>query len=87
MLVIKRGSAFKKDYKKIKNTSIKEDLMKILNCLVKEKPLDPKHRPHPLTGNYRGYMECHVRPDVLLVYRMTEKVLYLYRIGSHSSLF
>jgi addiction module toxin, RelE/StbE family len=61
--------------------------MHVLQCLVTGEKLEIKHRPHKLTGNYNGYMECHIKPDVLLIYQITDDELYLYRIGSHSSLF
>jgi len=40
-----------------------------------------------LFGNYKKYMECHLKPDVLLIFRIIRTELYLYRIGSHSNLF
>ena len=50
-------------------------------------PLKEKHRPHPLTGNYSGYDECHITPDWLLIYKQTDTELLLARTGTHSDLF
>lgn len=51
------------------------------------KKLPEKYRDHSLAGDYHGYRECHIKPDVLLIYRTDEQCLYLARIGSHSELF
>jgi len=51
--------------------------------------LPPKNHDHPLTGNYSGFRECHIAPDWLLIYLVTEAtlVLTLTRTGSYSDLF
>lgn len=55
--------------------------------LAADKPLPAKNRDHGLGGNWSGYRECHLKPDVLLIYRKPEGVLQLVRLGSHSELF
>jgi mRNA interferase YafQ len=64
-------------------------LNNIINTLLEEKPLDPKYRDHPLTGNYAGFRECHVQPDWLLIYTVDkgQLVLTASRTGTHSDLF
>jgi mRNA interferase YafQ len=61
----------------------------IINTLLEEKPLDPKHRDHPLSGDYTGFRECHVQPDWLLIYTVDagQLVLTASRTGTHSDLF
>lgn len=51
--------------------------------------LPAKNRDHALTGDYRGYRECHISPDWLLIYSLSDvlKVVKLVRTGSHSDLF
>ncbi|MDS1309503.1 type II toxin-antitoxin system YafQ family toxin [Marinobacter xiaoshiensis] len=49
--------------------------------------LDEKHVDHPLAGNGQGFRDCHVKPDLVLIYRVSGAVLQLARIGSHSELF
>jgi len=73
-LLIKRG----KDPEKIKLVII---------ALVNEQPLDPKQKDHPLTGNYKGFRDCHIEPDWVMIYRIKEDKLYLERTGTHSDLF
>ncbi len=57
--------------------------------LVRQQPLPAKHRDHALSGNYRGYRECHIQPDWLLIYKIEPQklLLTLIRTGSHSDLF
>ena len=56
--------------------------------LVKDQPLEPHHRDHDLSSDWGGYRECHIKPDLLLIYRESEGVtLRLARLGSHSELF
>jgi mRNA interferase YafQ len=49
--------------------------------------LPQKNKPHPLTGDYSGYDECHITPDWLLIYKQTDTDLFLARTGTHSDLF
>jgi mRNA interferase YafQ len=88
MLTPSQTTKFKKDVKKIRkrNLSIKK-LEAIIETLLKEISLSPKYRDHELAGNWRGYRECHIEPDWLLIYKVEDTVLNLIRTGSHSDLF
>ena len=90
MLSIKYVARFKKDFKKYQyHNSILSDLNNVLKILLVKKKLPDKYRDHSLSGGYSGMRECHVRPDVLLIYWIdTEnKKLVVERLGSHSELF
>jgi len=64
------------------------DLRPVLVALVTDQALDTRYRDHDLSGNWAGYRECHVKPDLLLIYRKSEAdTLSLARLGSHSELF
>ena len=79
---------FKKDLKKVLKQGRKvEKIQTIVNLLQEGSPLDPKHRPHQLTGNWKPKLECHVGPDWLLIYEVTNEEVKLIRTGSHSELF
>ena len=80
---IKNTTQFKKDYKLAKRRGLNIQLLK------NSEPLDPKHKDHPLSGNWIGHRECHIQPDWLLIYRYEEDVLVLTltRTGTHSDLF
>ena len=94
MRTIKRTSAFKKDLRRaITNPkyakAIQNLLGTILNLLANDKPLERRFNDHNLVGNWSGYRECHVKPDLLLIYKITDDGLdlILARLGSHSDLF
>ncbi len=89
MNVLKITSQFKKDLKRYRhNTSLIDKLELILNKLVNGEEIPKENSPHPLTGNYRGHMECHIESDTLLIWWDKEKgIIKLVRLGSHSELF
>jgi len=85
---------FKRDYKRAQaNPRYRNDLETVLpgvlDKLVVDRELSLKLKDHGLTGEMAGFRECHLRPDLLLVYAKTEDPpsLKLMRLGSHSELF
>ena len=90
MLNIVASNQFKKDLKLATKRGLKiEKLRDVVNTLARQEVLDEKFRDHGLTGDYRGFRECHIEADWLLVYRTNEKELelFLFRTGSHADLF
>ena len=90
MLRITYHNKFKKDFKKAKSRGLNmPHLNEVITMLAEGQPLPAKYREHSLTGNYKGFLECHVEPDWLLIYerRSDELILLLYRTGTHSDLF
>lgn len=88
MYIFKPTSRFKRQYKKL-NQNDKQSAKAIINKLLNDESLEPKHKDHKLTGQYEGFRECHIKPDLLLIYKKEERVLILtcLAIGSHSELF
>lgn len=89
-LKFKATSKFKKDYKKIKKRGYKiEKLEMVISTLLDGKELDSMYKDHELIGDYKGFRECHVESDWLLIYTINkeELVLVALRTGSHSDLF
>lgn len=84
MRKLRRTRAFEKDFKKAELT---EGLIEVLYCLVKNEPLPVKYRDHSLNGNFKGYRDCHVKPDLVLIYRIDEEIVELVRLNSHSEVF
>jgi mRNA interferase YafQ len=83
-----RSSQFKKDLKKARRQGKDLNLLQaVVVTLANEQALEDRFRDHELTGNWRSYRECHVNPDWLLIYKVTDEELKLARIGSHSELF
>lgn len=79
---------FKKDIKCMQKRG--KDLAKfkaIIDLLAAEQPLPPKSRDHKLGGNWTGRRDCHIEPDWILIYRLTETELLLERTGTHADLF
>ncbi|GLR27269.1 type II toxin-antitoxin system YafQ family toxin [Limnobacter litoralis] len=92
MRAFERSSAFKRDYKreaKGRHRSMLDDALKmVLVALATDQSLDARYRDHELSGDWDGYRECHVKPDLLLIYRKSgADTLRLARLGSHSELF
>jgi mRNA interferase YafQ len=84
-------SQFKKDYKRVKKDSNNKDLATILDpvldALINDEILASNYRVHKLVGKYKGFEECHLKPDLLMIYLRIENKLKLTRLGSHSELF
>jgi mRNA interferase YafQ len=92
MRTIERSSIFKRDFKReLKeqyNSFMNTGLPDVIDALANDLALDRHYRDHKLLGEWKGYRECHMKPDLLLIYRKTEdNVLILSRLGSHSELF
>lgn len=107
MRTISRTSQFKKDYKRESKgqyrLGLDDALRAVLALLATDAPLPERYRDHPLSGDYRAHRECHLKPDLLLIYMKQgetnqgemkqggsapeEASLRLVRLGSHSELF
>jgi mRNA interferase YafQ len=88
---IERTGQFKRDYKRAARgqhrTTLDGELMPVLHALACDQPLAPSYRDHPFIGDWKDHRDCHVRPDLVLIYRKPdEEVLQLVRLGSHSEL-
>lgn len=83
------ASSFKRDYKKILKRKYDVTLLDdVVNKLQNGEKLPDNNRDHALSGEWKGYRECHILPDWLLVYKISDEqlVLSLTRTGSHSDL-
>ena len=91
MRKIERTGQFKRDYKREAKgrhrTTLDADLVPVLVALANDQLLEPRHRDHGLTGNWKDYRDCHVKPDLVLIYQKPDpEILRLVRLGSHSEL-
>ena len=90
MLNISFTNQYLKDLELMQRRNLpKSELDEVVKLLYEQQPLLPKHKDHPLKGNFAGYRECHIRPDWLLIYKKDLQMLtlVLVRTGSHSDLF
>lgn len=81
---------FKKSLKLAKKRGLNIDLLEtIVEKLLRGIPLDEKNRDHELSGRYKGYRECHIQPDWLLIYLIEDDILTLTLVdtGTHADLF
>ena len=78
---------FDKEYAKL-SPSDREIVKKVINRLAKDEVLEPKYKDHPLKGDYLGFRDCHVKPDLVLIYSKKKDALLLtaFRINSNSEL-
>lgn len=87
---IKVTNTFSKEVKKIKKRGYNlSKLEKVVEMLANGNILPEQYRDHALSGNYKGYRECHIEPDWLLIYKIQDNILVLTlsRTGTHSDLF
>ena len=89
--IIKRTARFKRDYKCEKmgrhRSYLDAALLAGLRYLIKDLSLPKRYYDHPLTGNWKDHRDCHIKPDLILIYRLPDpKMLELVRLGSHSEL-
>ena len=89
MKTIRKTTQFKKDFKKIKNNTNKINaLLEIVRKMANGETIPAEFDPHPLTGNYKNHMECHIESDFLLIwFDKNADEVKLVRLGSHSELF
>ena len=87
---VEQSNKFKRELKAIKRRGYSLTLLNdVVDTLAAGKPLSIKNNDHALKGNWKGYRECHVAPDWLLIYKIDAGVLVLtlQRTGTHSDLF
>lgn len=90
MLELYKSTQFKQDFKKLlaKNPSFDDlkELYFVVEQLVKQIPLDRKYEDHPLKNDNQQRRDCHIKPDLVLLYKRDKERITLARIGSHSFL-
>lgn len=91
MRTIEQTSQFRRDYKREAKGSNRQtlanELIAIITDLANDQPLPEKNRDHALSGDWKDHRDCHIKPDLVLIYRKPDNaVLQLVRLGSHSEL-
>ena len=88
MKTFRLTTAYKKDLKRITRRSYDLALLAaVLNALREGRQLPHTRRDHPLKGEWKGWRECHIEPDWLLIYKATDTEVLLARTGTHADLF
>ena len=88
---IERTGQFKRDYKREAKgqhrATLDAELIALVKALAGDQPLAPRYRDHALSGDWKDHRDCHLKPDLVLIYRKPDDtVLQLVRLGSHSEL-
>jgi mRNA interferase YafQ len=91
MREVRYTARFKRDYRREKSgrhgKRLDGLLLETVNILAVDKPLPRRNVDHPLSGEWKDFRDCHLRPDLILIYRKTDdNGLELVRLGSHSEL-
>jgi len=92
MLTVKLDKKFKKDIQRDKKSGKFKDadfveLKQVMSNLIDEIELDEKYLEHKLIGNFKGYKECHLKPNWLLVYKTDSQYIKFARLGTHQQIF
>ncbi len=89
MFKLEYSTQFKKDFKKIAKLPIPDvvEVGHVIKQLQLGRVLPEKYVDHALSGNWQNYRDCHIKPDLVLIYKVDEGSLKLARIGTHSELF
>ena len=88
MITVRRTSQFKKDVKRMGRRGKKfEEFKDVIRKLATGEKLEAKYQDHYLVGQYKRSRECHIEPDWLLIYELTEEEIILIRTGTHTDLF
>ncbi|MDD2677342.1 MAG: type II toxin-antitoxin system YafQ family toxin [Methylacidiphilaceae bacterium] len=89
MRTIEYTSQFKRDYKREKKgryrTALDADLHSVLSALLADLPLEPRQRDHALSGEWKDHRDCHIKPDLVLIYQLPDaSTLRLVRLAAIS---
>lgn len=90
MLELRIKKAFKQDQKRLKHllkVELRTKIDTVIQLLLNESTLPDTCHNHALIGNYQSCYECHILPDLLLIYQLTDEAVILVRLGTHNDLF
>lgn len=91
MRTIKQTKRFKRDLKREAKgkhkAALQASFAQVVEILARDLPLPESFRDHQLSGDWRDHQDCHIKPDLVLIYRKPDpETLQLVRIGSHAEL-
>ncbi|WP_031274763.1 type II toxin-antitoxin system mRNA interferase toxin, RelE/StbE family [Pelistega indica] len=84
MRALQTSKHFDKDLKKF---GLCTELVEILSHLLNGTAVPEKYKDHPLKGQFKDFRDCHVKPDLVLIYKVEGDTVVLYRLNTHSELF
>ncbi|QIW16088.1 addiction module toxin RelE [Pasteurellaceae bacterium RH1A] len=81
---------YKRDLKRLATQPellLSAEMVEVMYCLYNNLPLPEKYKDHPLTNNWKGFRDCHIKNDLVLIYQKTEDSLTFVRLNTHSEIF
>lgn len=81
------SSSFKRDLKKHHLALIDEGWAEVSYCLLHTLPIPEKYKDHALTGEWSGFRDCHIKPDLVLIYKIVDGNIQLHHLNTHSEIF
>jgi len=88
MRAVRLSRGFERDLKLAQKRGLKlGKLWSVVDLIRHDQALQPRHRPHKLSGDWVGFWECHIAPDWLLIWSYDGEDVVLARTGTHSDLF
>jgi mRNA interferase YafQ len=91
MRTIEWTTRFKRDFKRESKGQycaiLEDDFFSVVELLANDQPLEARYRDHLLSGNWKDHRDCHIKPDLVLIYQKPDShIMRLVRLGSHSEL-
>lgn len=87
---IRPSKAYKRDLKKLASSSdvfISIEYIEVMYLLLNGMPIPAKYKDHALTGDWQGFRDCHIKNDLVLIYKLEGDILHLARLNTHSEIF
>lgn len=79
---------YKRDLKKLSPETLSSpEFVEVLYCVFNQKPMPAQYKDHALTGNWKGFRDCHIKNDLVLIYKIENDTLFLARLNIHSEVF
>ena len=81
---------YKRDLKLLANQPeilLSAEMIDVMHHLLNGKNLPEKYKDHALSGNWKGFRDCHIKNDLVLIYHVNNEGLTLVRLNTHSEVF
>ncbi|WP_298048400.1 type II toxin-antitoxin system YafQ family toxin [uncultured Cardiobacterium sp.] len=85
---IEASKQYRREIRKIIDALlVSPEYIEVMYCLQNRLPLPAKYKDHPLSGDWQGFRDCHIKNDLLLIYRISGDILELARLNTHAEIF
>ena len=85
---IEASKQYRREIRKIIDALlVSPEYIEVMYCLQNRLPLPAKYKDHPLSGDWQAFRDCHIKNDLLLIYRISGDILELARLNTHAEIF